>query len=62
MKVHTNQTVSETNETVKESTCCSSTPSTSKKEEPCCEQPTDGSSCCDKSLSKEENSKIHSCC
>lgn len=62
MKVHANQTELENKVTLVENTCCSSTISNTKKEDPCCEQPNDGSSCCDKSLSKEENSKALSCC
>lgn len=33
-----------------------------KEKEDCCEQSTDGSPCCDKTLSKEENVKATGCC
>lgn len=32
------------------------------EEEACCAQPADGSECCDKSLSQEENAKATGCC
>ena len=42
--------------------CCSPTQTTSKQSDPCCDQPEDGSSCCDKSTSKEINSVTTGCC
>lgn len=41
--------------------CCSPTVET-KASDPCCEQPTDGSSCCDKTESKEVNAVKTGCC
>lgn len=34
----------------------------SSEEKACCEQPADGTACCDKSQSKEENAKAVGCC
>jgi len=63
MKVHNSTTIE--NETIAEevNACCGTT-STKKSQnaDPCCEQPTDGTSCCDKSASQEENSKTTGCC
>lgn len=42
--------------------CCGTNTLDSKKNDPCCEQPTDGSSCCDKTASQEVNSKKTGCC
>ena len=43
--------------------CCAPvTSETRASEDPCCEQPTDGSSCCDKSAPKEVNSEKTGCC
>ncbi len=43
--------------------CCGSTPVQAKAvENSCCEQPTDGSSCCDKDESKEVNREMVGCC
>lgn len=54
---------SEINEsTIEVSQCCSTETSTAKQEEPCCNQPSDGSSCCDKTESKEANSEKTGCC
>lgn len=45
------------------SSCCGpSTTATKEVESACCEQPTDGSSCCDKTETKETNSKKTGCC
>jgi hypothetical protein len=44
-----------------ESGCCTTTVNT-KENDPCCEQPTDGSSCCDKTESKEVNAEKTGCC
>jgi len=50
-----------TEEKVKKiSSCCSTSPA--KEEENCCEQPTNGSSCCDKTQTKEVNSVTTGCC
>jgi len=62
MKVHSNQVI-EAKQTEATSDCCGTTNTPQNvKAEPCCDQPTDGSSCCDKSLSQEENSKTTGCC
>jgi len=53
---------SENVETLVNSSCCSPHNSGEKDEDPCCEQPLDGSSCCDKNLSKEDNSNSSHCC
>lgn len=42
--------------------CCTPTVSTRENNDPCCEQPEDGSSCCDKTESKEVNSEKTGCC
>lgn len=39
--------------------CCEPTAETNKM---CCEQPKDGSSCCEKTKTKEENSEVNGCC
>lgn len=45
------------------SVCCGSTPlQTQSAKSSCCEQPTDGSSCCDKEDSKEINIEKTGCC
>lgn len=44
------------------SSCCSPTKSVVEESDPCCVQPTDGSSCCDKTESKEVNSELLGCC
>ena len=48
-------------EELQESGCCTITVN-KEKNDPCCEQPTDGSSCCDKSETKEVNSEKTGCC
>ena len=45
-----------------ESQCCTSTAEVSKNEDPCCEQPSDGTSCCDKTENREVNSEKTGCC
>lgn len=45
-----------------ENGCCSTTTVNKNENDPCCEQPTDGSSCCDKTESKEVNAKKTGCC
>lgn len=43
--------------------CCCSKPSEKiEKDQVCCEQPEDGTSCCDKSGTREENSESTGCC
>lgn len=51
-------------ETVKQDGGCCATSVETKKtsNDSCCEQPTDGSSCCDKEMSKEINSVNTGCC
>ena len=45
------------------STCCApATAFVSENTAPCCEQPADGTACCEKSLSKAENTMKTSCC
>lgn len=63
MKVHTNQSDRLESTTEEANSCCGTIAVESKKAaDPCCEQPTDGTSCCDKSVSQEENSKTTGCC
>lgn len=62
MKVHLNQKEVEKGQLAEDRACCPSSTTTLKSEESCCEQAANGASCCDKSLSKEVNSKAHSCC
>lgn len=40
--------------------CCG--PTSSEKADPCCEQPSDGSSCCEKSETREMNAAKTGCC
>lgn len=47
---------------VQQGGCCSTTPSSKISNDPCCEQPVDGSSCCDKTASKEVNAIKTGCC
>lgn len=43
--------------------CCSTSVETKDtNNDTCCEQPTDGSSCCDKSVDKEINIEKTGCC
>ena len=52
-------------ETVQQSSGCCGTSTIEVKESSetsCCEQPTDGSACCDKNQSKEENIEKTKCC
>lgn len=44
------------------SACCGPITEVQETESSCCEQPTDGSSCCDKSDTKESNSEKTGCC
>jgi hypothetical protein len=44
------------------SPCCGSGTAVQEAEGVCCEQPTDGSSCCNKSDTKESNSENTGCC
>jgi len=44
------------------SPCCGTSTTVEEAESECCEQPTDGSSCCDKSDTKENNSEKTGCC
>lgn len=63
MKVHNYQ--SSTSDSIEDNVnnCCGTDAVTANRNaDPCCEQPTDGSSCCDKSASQEENSKTTGCC
>ncbi len=47
---------------VQQSGCCAAPTVNKIENDPCCEQPTDGTSCCDKTESKEVNSKKTGCC
>ncbi|MBK8504793.1 MAG: hypothetical protein IPL46_22840 [Saprospiraceae bacterium] len=42
--------------------CCGQTTVVQEVESVCCEQPTDGSSCCDNSDTRENNSLKTGCC
>lgn len=58
MKMYENQLVSE-----KDIVCCvPSKTRTPEKAIPCCVQPTNRTSCSNKSVTKKENSKKFSCC
>ena len=44
------------------SECCTSTTVNNEISDPCCEQPTNDSSCCDKSETREVNAEKTGCC
>ena len=47
---------------VQGSGCCSASRDQEEKNTSCCEQPSDASSCCDKSETKEVNGEKRGCC
>lgn len=63
MELYTNQTEVKVKKAETGNTCCeTSNEIKSEKVDSCCEQPENDSSCCDKNVSKEVNSKKTSCC
>lgn len=63
MKVHTNNLETRSANTEATISCCAPTvTNTTVSSDPCCEQPTDGTSCCDKTASQEVNSEKTGCC
>lgn len=47
---------------VQENGCCTTTDNKTEVNDPCCDQPTDDTSCCDKTETKEVNSEKTGCC